>query len=94
MVGYSNGGAGEGLTWANNVYSAVVNSNISGFVYWEGVQWPSPNTNEKLIRVDDKTGAYEVSRRLWAFANWYVLLLLSSYVMGVRLGDEEILTCP
>ena len=31
---YGNGGAGEGLTWANNVYSAVVNNNISGYVYW------------------------------------------------------------
>jgi len=31
---YSNGGAGDGLTWANNIYSAVVNNNISGYIYW------------------------------------------------------------
>ncbi|KAK3340802.1 glycoside hydrolase superfamily [Neurospora tetraspora] len=67
---YGNGGAGEGLTWANNVYSAVVNNNISGYVYWEGVQWPSPNTNEKLIRVDNSTNTYVISKRLWALANW------------------------
>ncbi|KAH6636587.1 glycoside hydrolase superfamily [Chaetomium tenue] len=67
---YGNGGAGEGLTWANNVYNAVVNTNVSGFLYWEGVQWPSPNTNEKLIRVDSTTNTYEPSRRLWALANW------------------------
>ncbi|KAK3997261.1 Hydroxyethylthiazole kinase family-domain-containing protein [Cladorrhinum sp. PSN332] len=67
---YSNGGAGEGLTWANNIYSAVVNYNASGYLYWEGIQWPNPNTNEKIIRVDNRTNTYEVSKRLWAFANW------------------------
>ncbi|KAB5570064.1 glycoside hydrolase superfamily [Coniochaeta sp. 2T2.1] len=67
---YSNGGAGEGLTWANNVYGALVNNGISGYVYWEGVQWPNPNTNEKLIKVDNSTNTIEVSRRLWALANW------------------------
>ncbi|KAK3692727.1 glycoside hydrolase superfamily, partial [Podospora appendiculata] len=67
---YSNGGAGDGLTWANNVYSAVVSNNVSGFVFWYGVQWPNPNTNEKLIKVDNKTNTYEVAKRLWAFANW------------------------
>ncbi|KAK0621379.1 glycoside hydrolase family 30 protein [Bombardia bombarda] len=67
---YANGGAGDGLTWANNIYSAVVNNNISGYVYWEGVQWPNPNTNEKIIRVDNSTNTYQVAKRLWAFANW------------------------
>ncbi|KAI1451551.1 glycoside hydrolase family 30 protein [Annulohypoxylon moriforme] len=68
---YQGGGAGEGLTWANNIYNALVNSNISGYLYWEGVQWPSPNTNEKMVRVDQQTPYnYEVSKRLWAFANW------------------------
>ncbi|KAK0737044.1 glycoside hydrolase superfamily [Apiosordaria backusii] len=81
---YSNGGAGEGLTWANNVYSAVVNYNASGYLYWEGVQWPNPNTNEKIIRVDNRTNTYEVSRRLWAFANW------SRYVRpgAIRVGTS------
>ncbi|KAK3295982.1 glycoside hydrolase superfamily [Chaetomium fimeti] len=81
---YANGGAGEGLTWANNVYNAVVNTNVSGFLYWEGVQWPNPNTNEKLIRVDNSTNTYEASRRLWAFANW------SRYVRpgAVRIGSS------
>ncbi|KAI1393569.1 glycoside hydrolase family 30 protein [Hypoxylon trugodes] len=68
---YGGGGAGEGLTWANNIYNALVNYNISGYLYWEGVQWPSPNTNEKLIRVDQQSPYnYVVAQRLWAFANW------------------------
>ncbi|KAI1103808.1 glycoside hydrolase family 30 protein [Jackrogersella minutella] len=68
---FQGGGAGEGLTWANNIYSALVSSNVSGYIYWEGVQWPSPATNEKMIRVDQQAPYnYEVSKRLWAFANW------------------------
>jgi O-glycosyl hydrolase len=81
---YSSGGAGDGLTWANNVYSAIASNNISGFVYWEGVQWPNPNTNEKLIKVDNSTNTYEVAKRLWAFANW------SRYVRpgAIRVGTS------
>ncbi|KAI1878479.1 uncharacterized protein JN550_000661 [Neoarthrinium moseri] len=68
---YGSGGAGEGLTWANNIYSAVVNTQVSGYLYWEGVQWPDPNTNEKMIKVAKSAPYdYEVSKRLWAFANW------------------------
>jgi len=79
---YSSGGGGDGLTWANNIYSAVVSNNIAGYLYWEGVQWPNPNTNEKIIRVDNRTNTYEVAKRLWAFANW------SRYVRpgAVRVG--------
>jgi len=38
---YSSGGAGDGLTWANNIYSAVTNQNIGGYIWWEGAQWPN-----------------------------------------------------
>ena len=34
------------------------------------MQWPNPNTNEKIIKVDNRTNTYEVAKRLWAFANW------------------------
>ncbi|RWA09338.1 hypothetical protein EKO27_g5755 [Xylaria grammica] len=68
---YSYGGAGEGYTWANNIYNAVMGTQVSGYLYWEGVQWPSPNTNEKMVKVDQQSPYnIEVSKRLWAFANW------------------------
>ncbi|KAI0976285.1 glycoside hydrolase family 30 protein [Xylaria arbuscula] len=68
---YSSGGAGEGYTWANNIYNAVTGTQVSGYLYWEGVQWPSPNTNEKMIKVDQSSPYnIEVSKRLWAFASF------------------------
>ena len=63
---YSSGGAGEGMTWANNIYQAIVNANCSAYLYWVGIQ--GGNTNSKLIRINgDKV---EPSKRLWAFGNW------------------------
>ncbi|KAI0199607.1 glycoside hydrolase family 30 protein [Astrocystis sublimbata] len=68
---YAFGVAGEGYTWANNIYNAVTGTQVSGYLYWEGIQWPSPNTNEKMIKVDQQSPYnIEVSKRLWAFANW------------------------
>lgn len=34
---YANGAAGEGLTWANNIWNAIVNANVSAYLYWEGM---------------------------------------------------------
>ncbi|KAK4664231.1 uncharacterized protein QC763_503770 [Podospora pseudopauciseta] len=65
---YSNGGAGEGLTWANNIYGAIVNGNVSAYLYWVGAQDRPSNTNSKMIRVVNRQ--VEPSKRLWAFANW------------------------
>lgn len=42
---WTGGGAGAGLTWANNIMDAIMNHNAGGYLYWEGVQWPNPNTN-------------------------------------------------
>lgn len=65
---YSNGGAGEGMTWANNIYAAVTSANVSAYLYWIGAQDRSSNTNSKMIRVVNKQ--VDPSKRLWAMANW------------------------
>ncbi|KAK4184749.1 glycoside hydrolase superfamily [Podospora australis] len=66
---YSNGGAGEGMTWANNIYSAITSGNVSAYLYWIGGQDRSSNTNSKMIRVTAQK-TVDPSKRLWAFANW------------------------
>lgn len=65
-MNWGRGGAGDGMTWANNIYQAVVNSNCSAYLYWIGVQ--GGDTNSKLIRISNN--AVQPSKRLWAFANW------------------------
>jgi len=63
---YSNGGAGEGMTWANNIHTALVNANASGYLYWIGAQ--TGTTNSKLIRLDGNN--VTPSKRLWAFGQF------------------------
>ncbi|KAK0636597.1 glycoside hydrolase family 30 protein [Bombardia bombarda] len=63
---YARGGAGEGWTWANNVYTAVVNANASAYLYWIGVQ--AGNTNSHMIHINN--GKVEASKRLWALGQW------------------------
>ncbi|KAF2841741.1 glycoside hydrolase family 30 protein [Patellaria atrata CBS 101060] len=63
---YQGGGAGEGLTWANNIHQAIVNSNCSAYLYWIGTQ--TGVTNSKLLNIDK--GNVVPSKRLWAFGNW------------------------
>ncbi|KAK4446325.1 glycoside hydrolase superfamily [Podospora aff. communis PSN243] len=65
---YSNGGPGEGMTWANNIYSAVTSGNVSAYLYWIGAQDRPSTTNSKMIRVVNKR--VDPSKRLWAMANW------------------------
>lgn len=65
---YSNGGAGEGLNWANKISDAVTRANASAYLYWVGVQGGA--TNSKLIRIADDQKSVIPSKRLWAFANW------------------------
>ncbi|KAI0379260.1 glycoside hydrolase family 30 protein [Hypomontagnella monticulosa] len=63
---FSSGGAGDGQTWANNIYTALVNANASGYLYWIGAQ--TGVTNSKLIRIDGNN--VSPSKRLWAFGQW------------------------
>lgn len=70
---YSNGGAGDGYTWANTVFNGIVNANLSAYIFWEGVQdrATNNNNNEKLILIDGQN--YVVSKRLWAFAQFRIV---------------------
>ncbi|KAM7195323.1 glycoside hydrolase family 30 protein [Naviculisporaceae sp. PSN 640] len=65
---YSRGGAGEGFTWANNIYTAIVNGNASAYLYWVGVQ--AGNTNSHMVHIDTAKGKVEASKRLWALGQW------------------------
>ncbi|KAF9530032.1 glycoside hydrolase superfamily [Crepidotus variabilis] len=63
---YSNGGAGEGMTWATRIHSGLTSSNISGYFAWVGTQ--SGGTNEPLMRIDGANVI--VSKRVWAFGQF------------------------
>ncbi|KAI1867105.1 uncharacterized protein JN550_007157 [Neoarthrinium moseri] len=67
---YSNGGSGDGYTWANNIHTGLTTGNVSAYLWWVGTQdrATNNNNNEKLILVDGQD--YQVSKRLWAYAQY------------------------
>ncbi|RDL35904.1 (Trans)glycosidase [Venustampulla echinocandica] len=82
-----NGGAGDGMTWASNIYNAITRANVSAYLAWEGVQAPNPNTNEKLIKCDASN--YEVSKRLWAFAQYSRTVRPGAVRLGTSGGNFQ-----
>ncbi|KAI0036205.1 glycoside hydrolase [Vararia minispora EC-137] len=79
---FSSGAAGEGLSWANNIYQAIVSANCSAYLYWEALGGEIGTTNSALVLVSGTTP--QASKRLWAFAQW------SRFVRpgAVRLGTS------
>lgn len=65
---YSNGGACEGLTWANKIHTGIVSANLSAYIYWQGFEVNQPQASSYLVASDGKT--VTPSGRLWAFAMW------------------------
>ena len=63
---FEDGGPGEGLTWASYIQVAFVNANVSGFLYWEGVE--NSTSNSALINLLGNTVI--PSKRFWTFAQF------------------------
>ncbi|KAH6675968.1 glycoside hydrolase superfamily [Halenospora varia] len=63
---YTSGSVSDGYTWANNIYTAIVNGNVSAYFYWEGIEQTTNNAG--LIQISGTT--VNPSGRLWAYAQW------------------------
>lgn len=63
---YDNGGPGEGMTWASNIQIALVEANVSGFLYWIGAENASSNSALIDLAGNDVTP----SKRFWVFASF------------------------
>jgi hypothetical protein len=56
---YGSGGAGDGMTWASQIHTALTTSNCSVYLYWVATR--GGNTNEKTVLVD--ATSYTASKR-------------------------------
>lgn len=88
---YSNGGACEGLTWANKIATGILSANLSAYLYWEGVEVNQFQASSYLVASDGTT--VTPSGRLWAFAMWSrfirpgaIRLSSSGTISGVAFG--------
>jgi len=46
---YSNGGPCEGLTWANKVATGILSANLSGYIYWQGLEVNQAQASSYLV---------------------------------------------
>ena len=61
---WDDGSDASGMTWAQNVMTALTSANVSAFLYWWGAS--EKTGNEQLIKLTGNS--YQVSGRLWALA--------------------------
>jgi hypothetical protein len=65
---YNNGSLCEGMTWANKIAMAILDANISAYLYWEGVEANDQASSGCLLISEGAN--ITPSGRLWAFAMW------------------------
>lgn len=65
---YSNGGAGEGMTWAQRIAVGMVTGELSAYVYWEGFEVGQTQSGSHVVDASGSTAT--ASGILWAFAMW------------------------
>ncbi|KAL7949262.1 hypothetical protein V8C42DRAFT_341245 [Trichoderma barbatum] len=66
---YGNGGTNEGFTWANKLAVAMVNAQLSAYLFWEGFEIQQSQSGSHLIDALDRQTATP-SGIFWAFAMW------------------------
>ncbi|MEJ3747943.1 glycoside hydrolase [Actinomycetes bacterium KLBMP 9797] len=62
---WDDGSGYDGLTVANAVHDALTLGNVNGYVYWLGA---SLGATRAFLQIASEGDAYQVSKRLWAFA--------------------------
>lgn len=67
---YSSGKANEGMTWAQKLASAMVNSQLSAYLFWEGYEQNQKQSAAHLVDSDSSGNNPTANSILWAFAMW------------------------
>jgi O-glycosyl hydrolase len=63
---YEDGGPAEGMTWAKNIQVALVDANVSGFLYWIGAE--NSTSSSSLINLINNSVV--TTKRFWTFASF------------------------
>ncbi|KAF9886270.1 hypothetical protein FE257_011883 [Aspergillus nanangensis] len=63
---YESGAESEGYTWANRIFTAIVDYDVSAYLYWIGAEAADVNS----FLVNWRNDVIETSGRFWAFAQW------------------------
>jgi glucuronoarabinoxylan endo-1,4-beta-xylanase len=81
---WNDGTAGDGLTWAQNIQSALTEGNVDAFFYWWGAS--ASTANSGLIQVEGPT--INLSKRYWAFAAFGRYIRPGAVRIGASTSDS------
>jgi glucuronoarabinoxylan endo-1,4-beta-xylanase len=79
----------SGFIWAQQIYTALTAANVSAFFYWWGAANDPLNKNQALIRINGSS--FDVSKRLWAFANYSRFVRPGATRIGATTSNNNLL---
>jgi glucuronoarabinoxylan endo-1,4-beta-xylanase len=83
---WNDGTPGDGLTWAQNIQSALTEGNVDAFFYWWGAS--ASTANSGLIQVAGST--INLSARYWAFAAFGRYIRPGAARIGASSSDSSL----
>jgi len=87
---WDDGSAASGFTWAQRIYTALTDANVSAFFYWWGVN--TSYTNSGLLHLNVASNTVDVSSRFWAFANYSRFIRPGAIRIGDTTSDSNLET--
>jgi hypothetical protein len=85
---YSNGGGGEGLTWANLIFTSVTQADVSAYLAW----WGACTNADSSCLVNVSGGGAQASGRLWAYGLWSRYVKPGAQRLGTSGAPSGVLT--
>ncbi|KAN0101653.1 glycoside hydrolase family 30 protein [Hyaloscypha variabilis] len=83
---YEDGGPAEGMTWAKNIQVALVDANVSGFLYWIGAE--NSTSSSSLINLINNS--IVTTKRFWTFAQFSKFARPGAYRVKATSSDSLI----
>jgi glucuronoarabinoxylan endo-1,4-beta-xylanase len=83
---WNDGTPGDGLTWAQNIQTALTEGNVDAFFYWWGAS--ASTANSGLIQVEGST--INLSARYWAFAAFGRYIRPGAARIGASSSDSSL----
>ncbi len=86
---WDDGSDASGFQWGMNLWNALTNANVNGYLYWWFAENNSSNSdNEAFININGSN--FTVSTRLWAFGQYSRFIHPGATRIGATSGDSNL----
>ncbi|KAH8681046.1 glycoside hydrolase superfamily [Xylariales sp. PMI_506] len=88
---YSSGADNEGFTWAQKLAVAMVNAQLSAYLFWEGFELDETVAASHLVDTPDGVNP-QPSGIFWAFAMWSRYIRPGAVMLGTSGSPSNVIT--